>query len=47
MKCDKCGSENTKVTQKSDKGYLTFVIRCLDCGDDRLPTPQERSEFNK
>jgi len=46
MICDKCKSENTeyKTTRRNDR-FLTLVI-CKDCGNERLPTNEERSAFN-
>jgi RNase P subunit RPR2 len=47
MKCEECESENTEIRKKSDKGCLNYVVHCLDCGKDRLPTQEERANFNK
>ena len=46
MTCNKCGSENTEVIQKSMNRSLMFAVHCKDCGEDRLPTPTERDNFN-
>jgi len=47
MKCNKCGSDNTEVVKNTPQGNMYFVIRCKDCGTERLPTQQERSVFNE
>jgi uncharacterized Zn finger protein len=46
MRCDRCGSLNTEVIRKSEKGSWYFAVHCKDCGEDRLPTPTERDNFN-
>lgn len=46
MKCHDCGSTHTQYIQKTMNGHWYFVVHCLNCGKDRLPTNEERSAFN-
>lgn len=45
MSCDKCGSKNTKwITVRRNDHFLT-ILKCYDCGEERLPTNEERENF--
>jgi uncharacterized Zn finger protein len=46
MSCDKCKSENTEwITARRNDHFLT-ILKCKDCGEERLPTIEERENFN-
>lgn len=46
MMCERCKSKNTEIINKQMNGAWFFVIHCRDCGEDRLPTAEERVNFN-
>ena len=46
MICDKCGSKNTEWTTVDKNRHFLTILKCRDCGEERLPTPEERENFN-
>ena len=46
MSCDKCKSENTEWKTVDKNRHFLTILRCKDCGYERLPTNEERENFS-
>lgn len=46
MTCDRCQSENTELITTDKSRHFITVVRCKDCGEERLPTTKERDDWN-
>jgi transcription elongation factor Elf1 len=46
MNCEKCGSENVEWKTIDKNRHFVTVLLCKDCNHDRLPTNEERRNFN-
>jgi uncharacterized Zn finger protein len=44
--CEQCGSENTKWETVRRNDHFLTILQCKDCGYERLPTAEERDNFN-